>query len=232
MGWPSSLGRATHLTHAIGARSTIDEVRDRLRIMGGLTKIRTPGAQTGRCARRRATITAYPVGWDRRPTRSQRDFVDRSRSAQCAQPGRVRAKMRSSGSSDHRRNCHPRIKRQLPAITCGTHRVPHGVLLELVTDGAQQVAPVGHVAIGLHPEGRLSVDDGLNPHTRTIRALLAAIAELEDRDRHTRRRLMPKARLHAGHFKCSAAAGTEFAKNIQVRVRPAALRACAARHWH
>ena len=39
----------------------IDEVRDRLRIMGGLAKIRTPGAQTGRCARRRATITACPM---------------------------------------------------------------------------------------------------------------------------------------------------------------------------
>ena len=37
-----------------------------------------------------------------------------------------------------------------------------GVLLELVTDGAQQVVPVGHVAIGLHPEGRLSVDDAHN----------------------------------------------------------------------
>ena len=36
------------------------------------------------------------------------------------------------------------------------------MLLELVTDGAQQVAPVGHVAIGLHPEGRLSVDDAHN----------------------------------------------------------------------
>jgi hypothetical protein len=104
-------------THAIGARSTIGEVRDRLRIMGGLPKIRTPGAQTGRCDRRRATITACPVGcWDRRPTRSQHDFVDRSRSAQCAQPGRVRARMRSSGVSDHRRNCHHCIKRQLPAI--------------------------------------------------------------------------------------------------------------------
>ena len=34
--------------------------------------------------------------------------------------------------------------------------------LELVTDGAQQVVPVGHVAIGLHPEGRLSVDDAHN----------------------------------------------------------------------
>ena len=56
----------------------IDEVRDRVRIMGGLPKIRTPGAQTGRCARRRATITACPVGWDRRPTRSQRNIVDRS----------------------------------------------------------------------------------------------------------------------------------------------------------
>ena len=53
-----------HRTHAIGARSTIDEVRDRARIMGGLPKIGTPGAQTGRCARRRATITACPVGWD------------------------------------------------------------------------------------------------------------------------------------------------------------------------
>ena len=52
-----------HRTHAIGARSTIDEVRDRLRRTGGLPKIRTPGAQTGRCARRRATITACPVGW-------------------------------------------------------------------------------------------------------------------------------------------------------------------------
>ena len=40
-----------------------------------------------------------------RPKRSQRDFVDRSRSAQCA-----------SGGSDHRRNCHHCIKRQLPAI--------------------------------------------------------------------------------------------------------------------
>ena len=45
-------------------RSTIDEVRDRLRIMGGLPKIRTPGAQTGDCARRRATITAWPVSGD------------------------------------------------------------------------------------------------------------------------------------------------------------------------
>ena len=114
MGWPSFSG----LGHPTGPdrRSTIDEVRDRLRIMGSLPKIRTPGAQTGRCARRRATITACPVGWDRRPTRSQRDFVDRSRSAQCAQPGRVRARMRSSGGSDHRRNCHHCIKRQLPAI--------------------------------------------------------------------------------------------------------------------
>jgi len=28
------------------------------------------GRPNGRCARRRATITACPVGWDRRPTRS------------------------------------------------------------------------------------------------------------------------------------------------------------------
>ena len=61
MGRSSSLGWATHRTHAIGARSTFDEVRDRLRIMGGLRKIRTPGAQTGRRARRRATITIAPV---------------------------------------------------------------------------------------------------------------------------------------------------------------------------
>ena len=46
------------VTYSGGA---IDEVRDRLRIMGGLRKIRTPGAQTGRCARRRATITIAPV---------------------------------------------------------------------------------------------------------------------------------------------------------------------------
>ena len=93
-----------HRTHAIGARSTIDEVRDRLRIMGGLPKIRTPGAQTGRCARRRATITACPVGWDRRPTRSQRDVVDRSatRSAQCAQPGGVRFALPAAGNPPDR----------------------------------------------------------------------------------------------------------------------------------
>ena len=61
-GPPDSVG-PPHRTHAIGARSTIDEVRDRLRIMGGLPKIRTPGAQTGCCARRRATIRVHPVGW-------------------------------------------------------------------------------------------------------------------------------------------------------------------------
>ena len=55
----------------------IDEVRDRLRIMGGLPKIRTPGAQTGRCARRRATITTCPVWLDRRPTQSHTNLRDR-----------------------------------------------------------------------------------------------------------------------------------------------------------
>ena len=41
--WPSSLGsRPPHRTHAIGARSTIDEVRDRLRIMGGLPEDSPP----------------------------------------------------------------------------------------------------------------------------------------------------------------------------------------------
>ena len=55
------------------ARGT-GQVRDRdrsresarsVREIGRLPKIRTPGAQTGRCAaRRRATITACPVWWD------------------------------------------------------------------------------------------------------------------------------------------------------------------------
>ena len=44
----------------------------------------------------------------------------------------------------------------------GTRRVLRGVVLELVTDGAQQIVPVGHVAIGLDPKGRLSVDDADN----------------------------------------------------------------------
>jgi hypothetical protein len=54
-----------HRTDAIGARSTIDEVRDRLRIMVGLTKIRAPGAQTGRSVALEIKISACPVsgGW-------------------------------------------------------------------------------------------------------------------------------------------------------------------------
>ena len=53
MGWRSAsrLSATPPDPRAIGARSTIDEVRDRLRIMGGLPKIRTPGTKTGRCAR-------------------------------------------------------------------------------------------------------------------------------------------------------------------------------------
>src|SRR4029077_16180677 len=48
--WGDRFSRLGHPTgpHALGARSTIDEVRDRLRIMGGLPEVRTPGAQTGR----------------------------------------------------------------------------------------------------------------------------------------------------------------------------------------
>ena len=60
------------------------------------------------------------------------------------------------------RNCHHCIKRQLAEIIVWNSPRFAGVLLELVTDGAQQVAPVGHVAIGLHPDGRLSVDDAHN----------------------------------------------------------------------
>jgi hypothetical protein len=51
------------LGHPTGpARSTIDEVRDRLRIIGVLIKIRTPGAQTGRCAR--SERRSSPVRWN------------------------------------------------------------------------------------------------------------------------------------------------------------------------
>ena len=50
-----------HRPHAIGARSN-DRRRARSPANNGrLPKIRTPGAQTGRCARRRATITTAPV---------------------------------------------------------------------------------------------------------------------------------------------------------------------------
>ena len=58
-----------------------------------------------------------------------------------------------------------------PALPQSRDRCPHrsvlaafrtGVLLELVTDGAQQIVPVGHVALGLHPQGRLSIDDAHN----------------------------------------------------------------------
>jgi hypothetical protein len=47
------------------------------RASGPRSALRAP--KRGCCARRRATITACPVGWDRRPTRSQRNIVDRSR---------------------------------------------------------------------------------------------------------------------------------------------------------
>ena len=81
------------------------------------------------------------MGWDRRTTRSQRDFVDRSRSARGAQPAVAFAPgCVSSGRSDHRRDFQP-LHRNGNSLrsTCGTHRVPHGVLLELVTDGARGV---------------------------------------------------------------------------------------------
>jgi hypothetical protein len=93
----------------------IGESARSVREIGRLPKIRTPGAQTGRCARRRATITACPVGWDRRPTRSQRDFVDRSRSAQCAQPGGVRFPLPSAGNAPDRLRLHHRGRRTVAA---------------------------------------------------------------------------------------------------------------------
>ena len=63
----SRLGHHTGPTRSF-ARSTIDEVLDRLRIMGGLPKIRTPGAQTGRCARPGIKIVGALVWWGGRRT--------------------------------------------------------------------------------------------------------------------------------------------------------------------
>ena len=64
-------------THAIGARSTIDEVRDRLRIMGGLPKIRTPGEK--RAAVLAVERRSQPARWDGIGGQRDRGADDRAR---------------------------------------------------------------------------------------------------------------------------------------------------------
>src|SRR4051812_13754723 len=93
---------------AVPGRSAIaivrGNLRDRCAKWADCARFALRAPKRGRCAaRRRATITACPVWWEGGgQTRSHREFVDRSRSAQCA-----------SGGSGHRRNCHHCIKRQL-----------------------------------------------------------------------------------------------------------------------
>ena len=73
-------------------------------------------------APKRAAVLAVegrsrPTRWDgdRRPTRSQRDFVDRSRSAQCAQRGGVRFPLPSAGDAPDRLRLHHRGRRTVAA---------------------------------------------------------------------------------------------------------------------
>ena len=72
-----------------------------VREIGRLPKIRTPGAQTGRCARRRATIT--PARWDGiGGQRDRRATSSIDGSTQCAQPGGVRFPLPSAGDPPDR----------------------------------------------------------------------------------------------------------------------------------
>ena len=105
----SVLGHPTGPTRFDDRRSARRNVQS-----GRIDALRAPKRATVLAVERRSRPARWR--WDRRPTRSQRDFVDRSRSAECAQPGRVRARMRSSGGSDHRRDCHHCIKLQLTEI--------------------------------------------------------------------------------------------------------------------
>jgi hypothetical protein len=122
------------------ARSTIDEVRDRLRIMGGLPKIRTPGAQTGRCARRRATITACPVsggiGGGQRDHSARSSTANRQRLRRrisaCAQPGGVGLPLPAAGDAPDCLRLHHTGRRTVAAT-------PAAVPSPSVTAGAAEV---------------------------------------------------------------------------------------------
>jgi hypothetical protein len=129
VGWPSS-SRFSATPPDPRGRCAIDDrrSRDRCEERGNSSRFALRGAQTGRCARRRATITTCPAGWGRRPTRSQRDFVDRSRSAQCAQRGGGRFPLPSAGDAPDRLRLHHRGRRTvastserspLPSVTAG-----------------------------------------------------------------------------------------------------------------
>ena len=78
VGWPSS-SRFSATPPDPRGRCAIDDrrSRDRWEERGNSSRFALRGAQTGHCARRRATITTCPVGWDRRPTRSHTNLRDR-----------------------------------------------------------------------------------------------------------------------------------------------------------
>ena len=80
----------------------IGESARSVREIGRLPKIRTPGAQTGRCARRRATITACPVSRDTPISRSRRRIArsrNRRRSRRCTSVVRTTTQSRRSQRS-------------------------------------------------------------------------------------------------------------------------------------
>jgi hypothetical protein len=107
-----------HRTDAIGARSTIDEVRDRLRIMVGLTKIRAPGAQTGRSVALEIKISACPVSGG---MGADRDGTHRNRAI--AKPSTISSThdVHGAASTVDRMHRRTRYRGAVCARTCRCH---------------------------------------------------------------------------------------------------------------